>query len=259
VKGARGGSDDFQTIIDTSIVKQFRSHFIRTFQDLASLNPRWVHSVYFDGDPRIDAQASTLADEWNAAEHEAVVQAMPTTPTFLRTRIHHNLNLDLARTAVLGTHLAPDGLHFPLLALKASGGEVKVGGSGQRPLLLAMPELSHASWEDVCDLRKWRGFQRLRAKMRELDGPELRDKDIQARLTAEYLAEVEKRRPRWAGTAVAGISFFLGFVPVLGQIVSGALAAQNAVTAARGSQHWTATLVRAKKRLAAPGTRLASS
>src|SRR6266550_531416 len=158
-------------MIATRSLKAFRAQFISTLDDLVTIKPKWAHYVSFSpGIPgyRDLKAASDLARDWTWTERDLVKQALPDTPSFLRDKIHTNLNLDLARAAMMGVDLSPDALHEPLLLAKAAAAPLDLHATGERALRLVLPELASASWKDVAEIRRSAGLTALRDKLREL-------------------------------------------------------------------------------------------
>lgn len=165
----------------------------------------------------------------------------------VRQAVLHGLNIDLAGAAVLGVHLAPDGLHQPLLHAKASESRVLLRGSGERSLWVVLPDVATATWEDIALLRKDKGLAGLRAKLADLDQAALEGADIYAGTLSAALSELEDSRPRWFASGLWAILSLLS-APV-GPAFTGLGIAASAAKSVRSDRRWTATLLRARQRL----------
>jgi hypothetical protein len=248
---------DWATAFATRSVQSFRAQFISTLKQLTALKADWARYISFSsGIPGYEADlqvASDLARDWTWDERDLVKQTLPNMPSFLRDKIHSNLNIDLARASIMGCELSPDAIHEPLLVAKTAASPLEEHTTGERALRLVFPELASARWEDVAELRRESGLTSLRDMLREVDTPELADRAVMERIHHEYLKELDRRRPRWWQPAVAGALTAIGFIPFIGQAaatVGGVIdTASGARDAWQGSRHWSAALIKARRRL----------
>jgi hypothetical protein len=242
---AETGTNDFHTVVASTTVQRFRAQFVSIARETRAAGADWFTVGVIQ--PPYASQADDIAKKWDAEEQAMVGQLWPKMHPRVRTAVLHGLNLDLAGAAVLGVHLAPDGLHQPLLLAKASLSRVQVRGSGERALWIVLPEVAKATWDDIKDLRRDKGLAGLRAKLADMDQAALEGSDIYAGALADTLAELENTRPRWFASGLwAVVSLMSG---ALGPTLTGVGIAASAVNSARADRRWTAALLRARQRL----------
>jgi hypothetical protein len=245
IRMAPTGSDDFHTVMATTNVQSYRAQFITLANEMTQGKANWF-DVGTVVDPS-EQQAKDLAERWNRDEVELPKAVWPALHPRLRTMIHENLNLDLATSAVIGAHLAPDALHQPLLHAKAAAKLVELHGSGERTLWVVLPTIGEASWEDIAELRRDPGLSDLRSKLAEADDAALEGEDVYQTTLNKALDEADHRRPRWFASGLwAVVNLMSG--PIAPALSAAGLAA-NVGRSWRADRTWTAALVRARQRL----------
>jgi hypothetical protein len=245
VQIAKTGSDDFHTVVAATNVQSFRAQFITLTEEMTEGKADWFkHGTLH---PTYQEQAHDLAKVWDREEDGLAEKLWPEMHPRLRSIIHENLNLDLASAAVLGMHLAPDGLHQPLLHAKAAAKRVALHGSGERTLWVVLPNLGVATWADISELRKDAGLRDLRAKLADIDQAALEGEDVYQTSLLAALEEAERRRPRWF---VSGLWSVLSLVagPIALPLTAAGIA-KDVRRSWRADRTWTAALVRARQRL----------
>lgn len=250
VRAALTGTDDYHTVIATTSVKAYRSQFISTLQQLAPLRPDWARTV--DGVATEWASAAdTVARDWKWKDGDLLRDILPDEHHFFRDALIDHLYTDLARAYVFGMDLAPDGVHATLLRRKAADARLHDAASGVRTLGLLLPAVHRASWHDIADLRKDRGLANLRAKLREHDAAGGSDVDRLRRITEEYAADVEKYQPRWRNVGITIGWNILSAIPFVSIPAGVAQTGVSIGQVVRAKNHWTATLMRVRRRTSA--------
>lgn len=246
------GSDEVHSAIHTPTVKLYRAQFITILQDLGRIKADWAYFTSFalgtDG-YQLAQEADRLARDWMWRDREILAQLEPDTPQFWRNVLISHLFTDLARSSLLGLDIAPDGRHDGILRGTVLARGESRSESGIRSLSLLLPDIRQASWQDIADLRKDRGIQNLRARLREFDADGGSDAELIREINAAYAKDMERYRPSWRGTAV-NIAWnlvtsvvSLGLAPTViqsGKAITDTLAAK---------EHWTASLMRLRSRV----------
>jgi hypothetical protein len=245
VKIAKTGSDDFHTVVAATNVQRFGSQFITLAEQMTAGGADWFDVGTLR--PEYSQQAKKLAERWTGEEDDLAETLWPGMHPRLRSMIHENLNLDLACTAVLGMHLAPDALHQPMLHAKAAASRLELHGSGERTLWAVLPNIAEATWENVVHLRKDPGLSDLRAKLAEIDDAALDGEDLYQATFHAALDEAERRRPRWFVSGLWSVVNLLS--GPIAPILTTAGIANDVRRSWRANRIWTAALVRARQRL----------
>jgi hypothetical protein len=241
------GSDTKSTVFDTTLVRSFRAQFISIADQAASADPDWLSLEGFDSLDSDVREADRLRGSWEWEDREILDELLVDLPRFLKGAIVRHLYTDLARAYVLGIDASPDGEHSRLLNMKVSDQSI-AAMSGGRTLRLAVPDIRNATWEDVAELRKDPGLKNLRAKLQEIDVAGLTDEEVIRTLEREHAEELRRRMPRWRGFAVKVGWNLLSFVPLVGPPSSAFQTAGSLASTVRARRHWTATLMRIRRR-----------
>jgi hypothetical protein len=252
VRAALTGSDDYETVIATSTVKSYRAQFITTLQELMRLKTEWsdIADYTIVGPGMIAAQdADRIANGWIWDDSQLLKDFEPNLPRYLRDALIKHLYTDVARATLLKSDVAPDDFHSKLLKRKVSQGAEAWSAGGARTLRLLLPDIRYAKWEDITELRKDRGLNNLRAKLREFDAISLSDTNLIRRVSEEYASDVEEYRPRWHQAGATLFWNLLNYVPfanIAGPMVQAKASIQKAAAA---QSHWTASLMRIRRRV----------
>jgi hypothetical protein len=247
VRAWLGGSDTKSTVFDTTLVKSFRAQFISIADQAAAANPDWLSLEAFDSLDSEVKEADRLRGSWEWEDRKILDELLAGLPRFLKSTIIRHLYTDLARAYVWGIDAAPDGEHSRLLNMKVSDQSI-AAMSGGRTLRLAVPDIRHATWEDLAGLRKDPGLKNLRAKLQEIDVAGLTDEEVVRRLEREHAEELSRRMPQWRRFAATVGWNLLSFVPAVGPASSTAQTAGSLAATVRARRHWTATLMRIRRR-----------
>lgn len=241
----KDGTSERVPMIATPIVQRYRAQFITLLNEMTAAKADWVDSGQIAPDgARIAAE---LAKEWTDAEEAMVSNLWPDKPWRLRNLTHRSLNLDLATASLMGMHLAPDGIHYPLLLAKAADGRAELVSAGEHSLRIALPQITEATWEDIVELRKDRGLASLRTKLAELDQVGLDSQDVYQRVVQELLDDLDRRRPQWVTSGLWAVASIVAgpFGPIVSCVEVASTAAQSHIA----DRRWMAALLRARRRL----------
>jgi hypothetical protein len=200
---------------------------------------------------RFDDAADNLARRWNWDESDLAQAVYPDQPARLRETALKGLNLDLARAVVCGLALAPDGIHAPLLAAKVErSDDVESQPAGSAALEMLLPNIKDATWSDIAAIRKDPGLTYLRDRLREREAGAGSERLLEAAVRDALVTEVGRKTPNWGSTAVkATFSVIVSPIPVMGDIATAVGSAKDVADTWKERKHWTAALVRARKRL----------
>jgi len=165
--------------------------------------------------------------------------------------VHEGLNRDLAQAALIGAELLPDGSNAQLLRAKAQVAGVRIVTTGERALEILVPDVRIASWADVHERRQHSGIASLRAKLRELDGVDLSDTAVRARIQDELLDEYEAASPKHRDIFASVLTLGIGLILGGGTLTEGLDSAKTVADAYRADRHWLATIISARTRLRA--------
>ena len=245
VKIAKTGSDDFHTVVAATNVQRFGSQFITLAEQMRAGGADWFDVGTLR--PEYSQQAKKLAERWTGEEDDLAETLWPGMHPRLRSIVHENLNLDLAGSAVLGMHLAPDALHQPILHAKADAKRLVLHGSGERTLWVVLPSVGDATWEDIAGLRQDPGLSDLRAKLAEADDAALEGEDVYQTILRRALEEAERRRPRWFASGLWSLVNLVS-APIAPALTTAGVAL-SVRRSWRADRTWTAALVRARQRL----------
>ena len=250
-----GGVGPATTVISTRLEKRYRSQFYSAIQGASKAKVDWMLGVDFlPGSPQyqIDDEADELYRRWDWDERELSARLFPEMSRYLRNKAHQNLNRDLARAVVLGFALAPDGIHMPFLEAKVQhSADVKMEPSGAAALTLLLPDIRAASWEDIVEIRKDKGLRYFRDQVRGLEASAGSQPLLDHAVREALVKEVNERLPNWGSTAVSAvINVLAGAIAPLGVLVTGVAAGRDVASTWKERRGWTATLLRARRRLA---------
>jgi hypothetical protein len=251
----REGSNVSVPIIGTTLVKAYRAQFYSVLQEAVGAKVDWIGFAEFGPGgmhSQVDDAAGELTRRWNWDEGDLAKSVFPDQPRYLRDKTHSSLNLDLARAVILGLALAPDGIHAPLLAAKVrQSNEVESLPAGNAALALVLPDVRHATWRDIAAIRKDKGLRYLRDRLRELEASATSEPLLEQAVREALLTEVEQKMPNWGTTAIdATVNVIASPIPLLGTVVTAISAGKEVAGTWKDRSRWTATLVRARKRLA---------
>lgn len=250
----REGSNTSVPIIGTTLVRAYRAQFYSVLEKAVGAKVDWIGFAEFGPGgmhSHVDDAAGELTRRWSWDERDLPKSVFPGQPRYLRDKAHSSLNLDLARAVILGLALAPDGIHAPLLAAKASqSNEIETRPSGNAALALVLPDLRHASWHDVAAIRKDKGLRYLRDRLRELEAGAKSAPLLEQAVREALLAEVEQKMPNWGSTAIdATVNVIASPIPVVSTVVTAVSAGKEIADTWQNRSRWIAALVRARKRL----------
>lgn len=252
---AKTDTDNWNTVFAGTVEKQLLAQFHSHIKGLPA-KTSWLQMAELTDEA--DRRARKVSSDWTRRERDRIRELMPDASRFLREKMHENLNFDLARASLIGAELLPDGSTTPLLRSKLNEPGLRILGTGERPLHFLLPDLASATWEEIAQLRKFRGFMRLRAKLRELDDVSLSDDSVHRKIENEFLTEIERHAPRWRSVALSAGMIVLSAVPPVATAVEVVKASGDAIEMGkdvadhvrdRGS--WAATLIRARHHLRA--------
>ncbi len=247
-------------IMGTTLVKAYRAQFYSVLQEAIGAKADWIGFAEFGPGGRhsqVDDAAGELTRRWDWDERDLAKSVFPDQPRYLRDKVHSSLNLDLARAVILGLALAPDGIHAPLLDAKVKqSDEIESQPAGNAALALVLPDVRHATWRDIAAIRKDKGLRYLRDRLRELEAGATSEPLLEQAVREALLAEVEQKMPNWGATAIdATVNVIASPIPVVGTVVTAISAGKNVADTWKDRTSWTATLVRARRRLSKKGRR----
>lgn len=251
----REGSDQVFPLMNTTLVKAYRAQFYTILRGAVQAKADWIGLADFSPGgmhQQVDDDASQLAGKWNWDERDLAKAVFLSQPRYLRDKTHDSLNRDLARAVVLGLALAPDGIHQPLLTAKVRQSiDVEAVPAGAAVLSMLLPDVRRASWDDVGAIRQDKGLQRLRHRMRELEAGAESEALLEQSVREAVLRAVDDLMPSWRGTSIrATLDVIASTVPGVSTAATAVSAGKDVADTWKDRHHWTATLLRARKRLA---------
>lgn len=250
----REGSGVPVPVIGTTLVKAYRAQFYSVLKEAAGAKVDWIGFAEFGPGgmhSQVDDAAGKLKQRWDWDEGGLAKSVFPEQPRYLRDKVHSSLNLDLARAVILGLALAPDGIHAPLLDAKVKqSDEIESQPAGNAALALVLPDVRHATWRDIAAIRKDKGLRFLRDRLRELEASATSEPLLEQAVRETLLAEVERKMPNWGAAAVdATVNVIASPIPVVSTVVTAISEGKKVADTWKDKTSWTATLVRARKRL----------
>jgi hypothetical protein len=250
----REGSNISVPIIGTTLVKAYRAQFYSVLEKAVGAKADWIGFAEFGPGgmhSQVDNAAGELTRRWSWEERDLAKSVFPGQPRYLRDKAYSSLNLDLARAVILGLALAPDGIHAPLLVAKANQStEIETQPAGNAALALVLPDVRHASWRDIAAIRRDKGLRHLRDRLRELEAGAQSAPLLEQEVREALLAEVEQKMPNWGSTAIdATVNVIASPIPLVSTVVTAISAGKEVAETWKDRSHWTAALVRARKRL----------
>jgi hypothetical protein len=128
--------------------------------------------------------------------------------------------------------------------------EVESQPADNAALALVLPDVRHATWRDIVEIRKDRGLRYLRDRLRELESGATSEPLLEQAVREALLAEVEQKMPNWGVAAIdATVNVIASAIPVVGTVVTAISAGKNVADTWKDRSNWTAALVRARKRV----------
>jgi hypothetical protein len=204
------------------------AEFHSLLSELDAEHISWIETAVFD----LNGEPEYLARDLAADDETALGDMLADKPFLLKKKILQNLNLDLILTSQLDVAASMDLIFEPLLSRKARRHSGLQSAPGFAAFQVAVPNLSHLSWNEILDIRDQECIKEFRQKMMEVEAlarsisSQGDVKDLQLSIsqivTLELLREMRELIPKGIQVSADVIcDVLLGFIPGASTVMAG--------------------------------------
>ena len=229
------------------VVRRFHCEFHSTLRALNAEHSPWIEIESFELTPGGKQNANLL----KTSIEKDFDELMPDAGHFLKTKVLTNLSQDLVLSSAMQVAASVDAVYAPLLR-RNSGLQPAPGFAA---LQVALPNLSHLSWDKIVELRNRDCLVEFRQKMVSLEAmakealPQGEAQEVQYQFSLfqtfiqELTRELAERQPSVGGVVGnVALDLMIGLIPIPG-VSAAATGIRGVAEVKESNQSWTAAFL----------------